>query len=52
MQLAPINLDPEELITNYKPLPQIDIRKKKSLEEIDALSTSMKTKNMRYNIQN
>lgn len=52
MQLAPINLDPEELIANYKPLPQLDIKKKKSLEEIDALATSMKTKNMRYNIQN
>lgn len=52
MQLAPINLDPEELIANYKPLPQLDVKKKKSLDEIDTLSTSMKTKNMRYNIQN
>lgn len=46
--MAPINLDPEELIANYKPLPQLDIKKKKTFDDIDPLAKIMKTKNMRY----
>jgi len=45
--LAPFNLDPEELIANYKPLSQIDVKKKKT-EDLDPLSKIMTTKNMRY----
>lgn len=47
MKLAPLNLDPEELIANYKPLPQLDIRKRKTTEDIDPLASIMTTKNMR-----
>lgn len=46
--MAPINLDPEELIANYKPLPQLDVKKKKTFDEIDPLAKIMKTKNIRY----
>lgn len=48
MMLAPLNLDPEELTANYKPLPQLDVRKKKMVEDIDPLATIMTTKNIRY----
>jgi len=47
MELAPFNLDPEELITNYKPLPQLDIKKKKLIEDVDPLAKIMMTKNLR-----
>lgn len=46
--MAPLNLDPEELIANYKPLPQLDMKKKKTFEDIDPLAKIMKTKNIRY----
>jgi len=46
--MVPFNLDPEELITNYKPLPQLDIKKKKTVDDMDPLAKIMKTKNMRY----
>lgn len=50
MKLAPLNLDPEELIANYKPLPpQTEFKKKKSVEDTDQLAKIMTTKNMRYN---
>lgn len=48
MKLAPLNLDPEELIANYKPLPQFDVRKRKTIDDIDPLASIMTTKNMRY----
>lgn len=48
--MAPLNLDPEELIANYKPLPQLDVKKKKTVDDIDPLAKIMKTKNMRYNL--
>lgn len=48
MMLAPLHLDPEELTANYKPLPQLDVRKKKMVEDIDPLARIMTTKNMRY----
>lgn len=47
--LAPFNLDPEELIANYKPLSQIDVKKKKT-EDLDPLSKIMTTKNMRTKV--
>lgn len=47
MKLGPLNLDPEELIAHYKPLPQLDIKKKKMVEDIDPLAKIMKTKNLR-----
>lgn len=50
MKLAPLNLDPEELIANYKPLPQLDIKKKKIVDDIDPLASIMTTKNIRYNL--
>ncbi|XP_025408380.1 transcription elongation factor B polypeptide 3-like isoform X2 [Sipha flava] len=49
-ELAPLNLDPEELIANYKPLPQLDVKKKKTIEDIDPLAKIMKTKNMRTKV--
>jgi len=50
--LAPFNLDPEELIANYRPLSQLDVKKKKITEDPDPLAKIMKTKNIRYpNIQ-
>lgn len=48
MKLAPLNLDPEELITNYKPLPQLDRKMKRTLEDTDPLMTVMTPKNKRY----
>jgi len=48
--LAPFNLDPEELIANYKPLSQLDVKKKKMTEDLDPLAKIMTTKNMRYSI--
>lgn len=49
MKLAPLNLDPEELISDYKPLPQFDVKKKKIVDEdIDPLASIMTTKNIRY----
>jgi len=50
MELAPLNLDPEELITNYKPLTQLDLKKKKMVEDIDPLAKIMTTKNMRTKV--
>jgi len=46
--LAPLNLNPEELISDYKPLPQLDVKKKKIVEDIDPLASIMTTKNIRY----
>jgi len=48
MVLAPLHLDPDELITNYKPLPQLDIKKRKLVEDVDPLAKIMTTKNLRY----
>lgn len=48
MKLAPLNLDPEELIAHYKPLPQLDVKKKKIVDDIDPLASIMTTKNIRY----
>jgi len=47
--LAPFNLDPEELIANYKPLSQLDEKKKKT-EDLDPLAKIMTTKNMRTKV--
>ncbi|XP_060861312.1 transcription elongation factor B polypeptide 3-like [Metopolophium dirhodum] len=48
--LAPFNLDPEELIANYKPLSQLDVKKKKMPEDLDPLAKIMTTKNMRTKV--
>jgi transcription elongation factor B polypeptide 3 len=48
--LAPLNLDPEELIANYKPLSQLDAKKKKMPEDLDPLAKIMTTKNMRTKV--
>ncbi|XP_025193465.1 transcription elongation factor B polypeptide 3-like [Melanaphis sacchari] len=47
--LAPFNLDPEELIANYKPLSQLDVKKKK-IDDLDPLAKIMTTKNMRTKV--
>lgn len=47
--LAPLSLDPEELIANYKPLPQLERKKKITADDIDPLASIMTTKNMRWN---
>ncbi|XP_050541713.1 transcription elongation factor B polypeptide 3 isoform X2 [Daktulosphaira vitifoliae] len=49
-KLKPVTLNPEELIANYKPLPQLDKQKKKVVEDIDPLASIMTTKNMRTKV--
>ncbi|XP_050433259.1 transcription elongation factor B polypeptide 3 [Adelges cooleyi] len=48
--LAPLSLDPEELIANYKPLPQLERKKKITADDIDPLASIMTTKNMRTKV--
>lgn len=47
MQLEPLNLDPEELIANYKPLPQLDRKLKRLVDDTDPLMSVMMPKNKR-----